>query len=110
MHAFVQHHVTQLPSLRLLLAVLLLTAVVAVLGLSAPDTRRATLPNDAQAVPTTRLQSDSSRLPAKASESVATHSKTKNVQLWASDIMDSHESVPSLAALAKTPSANAKPL
>ena len=110
MHAVAQHHFTHLPSLRGALSALLLTAIVVALGLSVVGDRVTLSQHEAQAVSSTDLQPDSSRMPANANRSLAADETTKNVRLWPSDIMDSHESVPSLAALSKTPGSNAKPL
>ena len=110
MQAVVQHRVIYLPSLRVALSALLLTAVIVALGLSVLGTGVTTSQHDVQAVPSPALQPDSSRILAKANRSVAADDTTKNGQLWPSDIMDSHESVPSLAGLTKTPGSTAKPL
>ncbi len=88
MQAVIQRRAINTPSIRLALMALSLAAVIVVLS----------------------LQLDASRLPANASTAVAAGSVTKNGQVWPSDIMDSHESVQSLAALAKSKDAKAKPL
>ncbi len=110
MHAVAQHHFTHLPSLRGALSALLLTALVVALGLSVLGTRAPLSQHDVQAVYSTDSLPASSRLPANANRSVAADDTTKNVRLWPSDIMDSHESVPSLASLTKAQGSNAKPL
>ncbi len=90
MQAVIQHRATQMPSRRLALTALLAIAGLVMLGILASGTRETVSQDQAPTAPSTSVQ--------------------KDVELFPSDVMDSHESVSSLAALRKTVGYSVKPL
>ncbi len=108
MQTALQHRLTQTPSLGLALAGLVLTAVVVMLNLLASNPRVTTSEYDVTAAHPASFQLDASGASARESRFAVATGSTENVQLWRSDIMDSHASVPSLAALGKSVSSAAQ--
>lgn len=102
----IQNRYSPLPSLRVAVTAALLSAAIALLGLAATSTRVATSQDDVLTVPVNGVPFDAARWAANAPPSTAADGAAKSLQRWQSDVMDSHESIPSLAAL--TESANAK--
>jgi hypothetical protein len=97
MQTHLQYRFDQMPSLRTSLSVAGLA--IAVLGLSV-FVDRAQTPQSHVAEPfSVESPVVPSRVRADATTSLATDGRAQDGRQWASDVMDSHESVPSLAAL-----------
>ncbi len=89
-------------SLQFLAVGCLLAAVVATFGISVSNTGSSTAHQSTSSIAHATGNGASSVLPEVASPAADAVNATTNTPMWASEIMDSHESVQSLAALAKT--------
>ena len=103
MHAAIHRPVTHMPSLLLAVIASVVAALLAALALTGGNDHAAKSPNYNQTASTSTSQPDLYRSSSVSTEvgGIAATNPPNNQPLWQSDVMDSHESIASLAALPK---------